>query len=71
MPQVDGFDVLKYVQKERPQLPVVVLSGLPADQIGDGMHRLPSQELPPLLLKPVDSQQLVDVIELKLAGELP
>ena len=59
------------MQKERPQLPVVVLSGLPADQIGDGMHRLPSQELPPLLLKPVDSQQLVDVIELKLAGELP
>ena len=71
MPQVDGFDVLKFLQKERPQLPVVVLSGLPADQIGDGMHRLPSQELPPLLLKPVDSQQLFDVIELKLAGELP
>jgi CheY-like chemotaxis protein len=71
MPDVDGFDVLSYVQTHRTDLPVVVLSGLPPEDIGDGLQRLPQHELPPLLLKPVDTRQLFQVIELKLAGELP
>lgn len=71
MPGVDGFDVLAYVQREKPDLPVVVLSGLPPEEIGDGLQRLPDHELPPLLLKPIDVRQLFQVIELKLAGELP
>ena len=71
MPDVDGFDVLRYVQSNRAKLPVVLMSGLPHDQIGDGIQRLPQHELPPLLLKPVDTRQLFQVIELKLAGELP
>src|SRR5258706_8996393 len=71
MPGVDGFDVLIYVQRHRPELPVVLLSGLPPEEIGNGLDRLPHHELPPLLLKPIDSQQLFQVIELKLAGELP
>jgi CheY-like chemotaxis protein len=71
MPGVDGFDVLAHVQRHNPELPVVVLSGLPPDEIGGGLHRLPQHELPPLLLKPLDLRQLFQVIELKLAGELP
>jgi CheY-like chemotaxis protein len=71
MPDVDGFDVLSYVQTHLTDLPVVVLSGLPPEDIGDGLQRLPQHELPPLLLKPVDTRQLFQVIELKLAGELP
>jgi CheY-like chemotaxis protein len=71
MPNVDGFDVLAYCQNHCPDLPVVVLSGLPPDDIGDGLDRLPIPELPPLLQKPIDSRQLFQVIELKLAGELP
>jgi CheY-like chemotaxis protein len=71
MPGIDGFDVLAYVQRNRPDLPVVVLSGLPPDEIGGGLQRLPHHELPPLLLKPIDTRQLFQVIELKLAGELP
>ena len=71
MPGVDGFDVLAHVQRHTPNLPVVVLSGLPPDEIGDNLHRLPGNELPPLLLKPIDVRQLFQVIELKLAGELP
>ena len=71
MPDVDGFDVLRYVQANQSKLPVVLMSGLPHEQIGDGIQRLPQHELPPLLLKPVDTRQLFQVIELKLAGELP
>jgi len=56
------------VQSNRAKLPVVLMSGLPHDQIGDGIQRLPQHELPPLLLKPVDTRQLFQVIELKLAG---
>jgi CheY-like chemotaxis protein len=71
MPGVDGFDVLRYVQVHQPNLAVVVMSGLPHEEIGDGIQRLPLHELPPLLLKPVDTHQLFQVIELRLAGELP
>jgi CheY-like chemotaxis protein len=71
MPDVDGFDVLRYVQTHQAKLPVVLMSGLPYEEIGDGIGRLPQHELPPLLLKPVDTRQLFQVIELKLAGELP
>lgn len=71
MPGVDGFEVLAFIQERRPELPVILLSGLPPDEIGVGIARLPSGELPPLLLKPVDTGRLLQVVQLKLAGELP
>lgn len=71
MPEMDGFGVLTYVQKHRPGLPVILLSGMPLDQIQHKMHRLPSPELPPLFLKPVDPDQLLQMIDLQLSGELP
>ena len=70
MPRRDGFHVLSYVQEHRRALPVVLLSGMPPDQIQHQMHRLPTRELPPLLLKPIDPAQLVQVVELQLAGGL-
>jgi CheY-like chemotaxis protein len=66
MPGGDGFEVLKYLQKHRRALPVVLLSGMPLDQIQHRMHRLPEQELPPLLLKPIDPEQLIQVVEYQL-----
>ena len=71
MPDVNGFDVLGYLQKHRPGLPVILLSGMPLDEIQHEMHTLPTPELPPLFIKPVDPDQLVQVVELQLAGELP
>ncbi len=71
MPGYDGFDLLAYLGQNAPELPVIVLSGLPPDEIGNGIHRLPDHELPPLLIKPIDSEQLAQLVELKLAGELP
>jgi CheY-like chemotaxis protein len=71
MPELDGFGVLAYLQKHRPGLPVVLLSGMPPDQIQHKMHRLPRHELPALFIKPVDPIQLLQIVELKLSGEMP
>lgn len=71
MPEKDGFAVLSYVQKHRRALPIVLLSGMPLHQIQHKMHVLPEPELPPLLLKPFDPEQLLGVVELQLSGQLP
>jgi CheY-like chemotaxis protein len=70
MPGGDGFEVLKYLQEHRRALPVVLLSGMPLFQIQHKMHVLPTRELPPLLIKPIDPQQLLGVLELQLTGAL-
>jgi len=71
MPEMSGFEVLKYLQKHRRGLPVILLSGMPVDQIQLNMYGLPTQELPTLFLKPVDLDQLMQMIELQLSGEFP
>ena len=71
MPGVSGFEVLSYLQKHRKALPVILLSGMPLDQIQQEIHGLPSRELPPLFLKPVDLDQLLQLLELQLRGEMP
>ena len=71
LPELDGFGVLAYLQKHRPGLPVILLSGMSLDQIQRKMHKLPIRELPPLFIKPIDPDQLFEVLEMKLNGELP
>jgi DNA-binding response OmpR family regulator len=71
LPKLDGFGVLAYLQEHRPGLPVILLSGMPLDEIQHKMHRLPKHELPALFIKPVDLQQLLTVVDLRLNGELP
>jgi CheY-like chemotaxis protein len=71
MPQGDGFAVLKYLQEHRRGLPVVLLSGMAVDDIQRKMHRLPEQELPPLMLKPIDPAQLLQILDLQLSGDMP
>ena len=67
----DGFEALSYIQEHHAALPVILLSGMPVDQIQHKMNRLHKPELPPLLLKPVDPDQLLQVVALQLSGELP
>jgi CheY-like chemotaxis protein len=71
MPGGDGFEVLSYLQSHHRSLPVILLSGMPVDDIQKQMHRLRDRQLPPLLLKPVDPEQLIQVVEMQLRGQLP
>jgi len=71
MPEVDGFDVLNYVREHRKSLPVILLSGLSPDEIQQKMSSLHETVLPPLFIKPVDPTQLIEVVELQLAGTMP
>ena len=71
MPDVDGFEVLNYVQQHRRALPVILLSGMVPDEIQGKMDHLHKPELPPLFIKPVDPQQLIDVVEMQLGGQSP
>src|SRR3954453_581270 len=71
MPDVDGFDVLNYVNEHRRALPVVLMSGMPPDEIQDKIHGLRQRELPPFLIKPVDPDQVIEIVELQLSGRLP
>ena len=70
MPGSDGFDVLSYLQEHRRSLPVILLSGMPLNQIQHKMHGLVTPELPPLLLKPIDPQQLLGLIDLQMSDEV-
>jgi DNA-binding response OmpR family regulator len=71
MPEVDGFGVLSYLQEHRRGLPVILLSGMPLHKIQHKMHDLPTPELPPLLIKPIDPDQLLGMIDLQLSGQMP
>jgi DNA-binding response OmpR family regulator len=71
LPDMDGFEVLGYVQKHRPGLPVILLSGMALDEIQVKINGLPNPELPPLLIKPVDPEQLLQLVPLVLSGQLP
>jgi DNA-binding response OmpR family regulator len=70
MPDTDGFAVLSYVQEHRRSLPVILLSGMPPHKIQHKMSVLRERELPPLMLKPIDPEQLLAMVELQLSGAL-
>lgn len=70
MPGSDGFEVLGYLQEHRRSLPVILLSGMALSKIQHKIHALPTPELPPLLIKPIDPQQLLGLLDLQLSGEL-
>jgi DNA-binding response OmpR family regulator len=71
MPGLSGFDVLNYIHEHRRSLPVILLSGMPPDEIQEQIHLLRERELPPLFIKPVNPEQLVEMVEIQLSGELP
>src|SRR5581483_6440320 len=70
MPDVDGFDVLSYLQEHRRGLSVILISAMPLEMIQRQIRRLPKHELPPLLLKPINLDHLLALLQMELRGEL-
>jgi len=60
MPDVDGFEVIKNVRASHPDLPILVVTGLPLESTQD----LPCNQV---FEKPLDEQKLIDAIEELLA----
>ena len=71
MPRHDGFETLSYIREHRRGLPCILLSGLPPDEIQQEMIRTGTDTLPPLFQKPADYDQLLGVLSMMLAGDLP
>jgi CheY-like chemotaxis protein len=67
---MDGFKVLNYLRQHRPGLPVILMSGMQPDDIQEKMHGLTKHELPPLVIKPFDADQMLNLVEMQLAGEI-
>ncbi|CAN5376749.1 hypothetical protein BH10PLA1_BH10PLA1_17500 [soil metagenome] len=67
----DGFSVLSYMQEHHAALPALIVSGMSVDEIQEKMHKLYKPVLPPLLIKPIDPDQLAQLIALQLSGQLP
>lgn len=71
MPMHNGFETLHYVREHRRGLPTVLLTGLPPDEIQATMNSTDTANLPPLFEKPCDVDQLLDVLDMLLSGDLP
>lgn len=65
MPRVGGVELLSWVTKTRPQLPVVIVSGS-LDTIGT--ERIRASRAAAILAKPFTVEELREVIERVLAG---
>jgi CheY-like chemotaxis protein len=61
MPQIDGFSVLEFLQRRRPEMLgcTIILSGLP-ERYRQGLAQY---DLPAILEKPVDASRLREVLE--------
>ena len=68
MPVMDGFEVLRVVRAERPELPIILITGVP-----DIPDRLPPVGAGNYLLfkKPFDGQELLTAITDALWNQLP
>ncbi len=71
MPEHDGFETLAYIREHRRGMPCILLSGLPPDEIQQEMIRTGTDTLPPLFQKPADYDQLLGILAMMIAGDLP
>lgn len=66
LPSMDGFGILDYLYEHRPGLPVIVVTGLPPEEIEPRLAKMRRSDLPPMLLKPFETAQLMSMVEFVL-----
>ncbi len=67
----DGFTVLSYLQEHHAALPVLGAVGHERERDPAEDEQAVQARAPPLLIKPVDPNQLAQLVALQLSGELP
>lgn len=66
LPAMDGFAILDYLYEHRPGLPVIVVTGLTPEEIEPRLSKMRRTDLPPMLLKPFETSQLMSMVEFVL-----
>jgi DNA-binding NtrC family response regulator len=68
MPEMDGVELLEYVKKYFPEIPVIIITALDAPQVEARLHDMP---VAAIMEKPLDFQELADRIlrELGIDGK--
>jgi len=65
LPGMNGLEISRYVSEHRPGIPVILVSGKPPPDIGEQVKVL---GLTGFLRKPFSPVQLVELVEMALAG---
>jgi two-component system cell cycle sensor histidine kinase/response regulator CckA len=68
MPELDGRALGQRVQERWPELPVLYISGYPADDL---FHRGAPSSSAPFLQKPIDPEELLEIVERLLQPKAP
>ncbi len=55
LPDIDGFEVLREIRAERPQLPIALMSGHSAQDLGPAATRLSATQV---IIKPINLEDL-------------
>ncbi len=65
MPKVNGIECIKFLRQEAPGIPIVVITGYPDSELAT---KLIAQGVKEYLVKPVDKEKMLDVIN-KIVAE--
>jgi DNA-binding NtrC family response regulator len=60
MPKVNGIDFLEYIMRETPDIPVVVITGYPDNEMEAHLIKQGAKDY---LIKPVEKKKLLDTVE--------
>jgi len=59
MPKVNGIECIKFLRQQAPGIPIVVITGYPDSELAG---KLIAQGVKEYLVKPVDKEKMLDVI---------
>ena len=56
MPKVEGYMVIKYIEENKPSIPIIVVTGLKPDELSAVDRRVVKQ----ILFKPIELEKLIE-----------
>lgn len=66
MPKINGVEAISYFKKDYPNLPIIVITGFPDINMATGL--MENKGVVSYLVKPVEKQTLIDVVNKAIAG---